>query len=144
MALTLLSGSLIAGPLNDLQKNIANHKGDVIYLDFWASWCAPCRKSFPWLENISRKYSHKGLHVISVNVDSEHSQASDFLRKYPASFDVIYDPNGKVAEHYKLQGMPTVVILNRNGILSDSHIGFFESRVTQYESQLQKLLGSKS
>ena len=78
-----------------LELILAEHKGDVIYLDFWASWCVPCRKSFPWMNAIQKKYQSQRFTVISVNVDANDELAQKFLKKTPASFAVIYDPKGK-------------------------------------------------
>ena len=124
-------------------KLIASHKGKVIYLDFWASWCGPCRKSFPWMNNMQEKYHQQGLVIISVNVDNSKALADEFLAEVPANFNVFYDPKGKVARKFKLKGMPSSYIIDRSGKMVSAHIGFTESKKMKYEEELKTLLNKK-
>ena len=124
-------------------KLIASHKGKVIYLDFWASWCGPCRKSFPWMNNMQEKYQQQGLVIISVNVDNSKALADEFLAEVPANFNVFYDPKGKVARKFKLKGMPSSYIIDRSGKMVSAHVGFTESKKMKYEEELQTLLNEK-
>ena len=87
--------------------DLARYRGKVVLLDFWASWCEPCRHSFPWLNEMQAKYAERGLIVIGVNVDRERADADRFLRDVPAGFDIVYDPDGSLAAQYDLPGMPT-------------------------------------
>ena len=121
-------------------KLIASHKGKVIYLDFWASWCGPCRKSFPWMNNMQEKYQQQGLVIISVNVDNSKALADEFLAEVPANFNVFYDPKGKVARKFKLKGMPSSYIIDRSGKMVSAHVGFTESKKMKYEEELKTLL----
>ena len=86
---------------------LAQFKGQVVYLDFWASWCAPCRESFPWMNRLQNELGHDGLVVIAVNVDRERADADRFLREHPAHFRIVYDPDGLLAEKFGVRGMPT-------------------------------------
>lgn len=122
----------------ELPTLLQQHKGNVIYVDFWASWCGPCRKSFPWMNSMQKKYSD--LKVISINVDNDKSLAAEFLQQVPANFPVIYDPKGRIAKKYKLKGMPSSYIFNKKGILVSSHVGFTETKQKKYEIELQSLL----
>ena len=124
-------------------KLIASHKGKVIYLDFWASWCGPCRKSFPWMNNMQEKYHQQGLVIISVNVDNSKALADEFLAEVPANFNVFYDPKGKVARKFKLKGMPSSYIIDRSGKRASAHDGFTESKKMKYEEELKTLLNKK-
>lgn len=112
----------------------------VIYLDFWASWCVPCRASFPWLNAMQEKYGDEGLVIVAVNVDAERDDADRFLQKYPANFTLVMDPNGELAEHWRLQGMPSAVLLNNSGEELHRHIGFRRDNEQSYEVLLQQLL----
>ena len=96
----------------------------VIYVDFWASWCGPCRRSFPWLNHMQAKYGEKGFTVIGVNVDPSREDAQLFLDKYPATFPLVYDPDGELATRYALQGMPSSILLGADGEELSRHIGF--------------------
>jgi len=126
--------------LRNFEELIASHKGKIVYLDFWASWCGPCRKSFPWLNKMQEKYQQQGLVIISVNVDNDRALANEFLTKVPAQFNVFYDPKGKVARKFKLKGMPSSYIIDRSGKLASNHVGFSASKKMKYEQEIVALL----
>ncbi|MBY6185340.1 TlpA family protein disulfide reductase [Marinobacter hydrocarbonoclasticus] len=99
----------------------------VVYLDFWASWCGPCRYSFPFMNQLQSELGPKGLTIIAVNVDVDPDDAKPFLQKYPADFAIHYDPEGTVAEAYQVPGMPTSYLI-KNGEILTHHIGFRKSQ----------------
>jgi thiol-disulfide isomerase/thioredoxin len=115
-------------------------KGKVVLLDFWASWCGPCRQSFPWLNQMQQKYGAEGLVILAINEDEERADAEFFLKKYPAQFSLVFDKNGKLASQYQLQGMPTSILLDRKGQIRFSHAGFFQKKAAGYEQEIQQLL----
>lgn len=125
---------------NELSLLLAKHKGKVIYLDFWASWCGPCRKSFPWMNKIQSTYSPEQFTVISINLDNDKALAKAFLHTLPASFPVIYDPKGQLAKKYKVKGMPSSYLINSNGELVQQHTGFFNKKIKQYEYEITQLI----
>jgi len=146
LSFSALSNTEPAAEVNVLQnfdKLIASHKGKVIYLDFWASWCGPCRKSFPWMNNMQEKHEQQGLIIISVNLDNNRALADEFLAEVPANFAVFYDPKGKVARKFKLKGMPSSYIINRSGKMVSAHVGFTESKKIKYEEELKILLNKQ-
>jgi cytochrome c biogenesis protein CcmG, thiol:disulfide interchange protein DsbE len=100
-------------------------KGKVVYVDFWASWCAPCRESFPWMNRMQSELGHDGLVIIAVNVDREHADAEQFLRSHAAQFRIVYDPQGRLPEKFAVRGMPTSFLIDRNGHIQSRHEGFF-------------------
>ena len=124
--------------LNKFDLN--QYKNKVVYLDFWASWCGPCRKSFPWLNEIQSKYEKQGLVVIGVNLDTELDQAKQFLKDVPANFRVFSNPDGKLAEKYKLVGMPSSFVIDGKGKVRHRHVGFKKSNIDEYEKSIQSLL----
>lgn len=126
--------------LQNFETLISSHKGKVIYLDFWASWCGPCRKSFPWMNGMQKKYQQQGLIIISVNVDNNKALADEFLAEVPANFNVFYDPKGNVAKKFKLKGMPSSYIIDRSGKMISTHVGFTDSKKIKYEEELKTLL----
>jgi len=95
--------------------NLEKHAGKVVVLDFWASWCVPCRRSFPWMNAMHDKYAQEGLIIIAVNVDRDVADAAAFLAEYPANFEIVYDPEAALAKAYDIQVMPSSFILDRNG-----------------------------
>jgi len=123
---------------NELQQAISENSGKVIYLDFWASWCGPCRQSFPWLNEMQSK--HKNLKIISINLDNNKLLADDFLAETPANFTVIYDPKGKLAKQYKIKGMPSSYLINKTGKLVGAHSGFSVDKQEEYEQSITELL----
>ena len=124
--------------------DLSQYRGKVVYLDFWASWCGPCKQSFPWLAGIARSYASKYLVVVAVNVDMDRSRAEQFLNDYPAGFPVLYDPAGEIATAYKVTGMPTAVLIDRVGHVRFQHSGFLPKNEGEYDEQLRILLGESA
>jgi cytochrome c biogenesis protein CcmG, thiol:disulfide interchange protein DsbE len=120
--------------------DLARFRGKVVVLDFWASWCEPCRHSFPWLNAMQAKYGEHGLVIIGVNVDRERADADRFLRDIPADFQIVYDPAGALATRYDVPGMPTSIVIGPNGNVVGTHIGFRNGLREEREAELQKLL----
>lgn len=126
-----------------LEKKLQENIGKVVYVDFWASWCGPCRKSFPWMNEIQEKYKHQGFNVVSINLDSNKALADKFLVETPANFSVIYDPKGAIAKHFKIQGMPSSMIIGRDGKIKSRHTGFFPNKKTTYQQEIERLLNNE-
>ena len=118
----------------DGNLSLKNYQGQVVYLDFWASWCGPCRKSFPWMNEMQARYGKQGLIIIAVNVDKDQSLAKQFLKKHPAEFTIAFDPDGLAAKQFKVKGMPSSYLIDRDGHILSSHIGF-----TQKVSSIMEL-----
>ena len=127
-------------PTNTGDIKLEEMRGQVVYVDFWASWCAPCRKSFPWLNEMQAKYGEQGLTIIGINVDKDQKLAENFLKKNPAKFKMVYDPDGKLASQYKLIGMPSAYLIDKEGNIQHSHVGFRVSKQQSYEDSIQHLL----
>lgn len=120
----------------DANLDLADYRGRVVVMDFWASWCVPCRRSFPWLNTMSEKYADDGLVIIGVNVDRERREAEDFLAEFPARFRIHYDPEADLARQFDVQGMPSSFIIGRDGNVRNSHIGFKVRRQDEYEAAI--------
>jgi len=120
--------------------NLQQYRGQVVYLDFWASWCSPCRKSFPWMNALHERYADDGLVVLAVNLDQDSDAARRFLQRYPAQFNVVFDPQGKVAERYQLKGMPSSYLIDRQGKLVMTHTGFRTNDADLLEARIKSLL----
>lgn len=125
----LLSQTLWAGtdPLANPEL-----KGKVVYLDFWASWCGPCKESFPWLNQMQAKYKDKGLVIIGINMDKDPAKTEAFLKDTPAQFQIVSNPEGDLAKKYGVKGMPYSVIIDKNGKVIHSHIGFHSGKTKEY------------
>jgi len=136
MMLFLPSAASVAGPALDL----AAQRGKVVYLDFWASWCVPCKKSFPWMEQMQQKYRDRGLKIIAVNLDENPADADRFLKRFPVSFEIVRDPQGELAERYRIEGMPSALLFDANGRVVERHIGFRDSEKAAYEAAIEAVL----
>lgn len=120
----------------------ADYEGKVIYLDFWASWCVPCRQSFPWMNEMRAKYSEQGLHVIAVSLDQDTDLARSFAEEFAAEFTIGFDTDGSLADQFGVRGLPSSVIINREGRLVESHTGFNPKQAVEFEESLVKVLGA--
>ena len=139
IVLAALMGAVMTATAADT-LDLAQYRGKVVLVDFWASWCAPCRRSFPWLNDMHAKYGERGLVVIAVNVDSTRDAAEEFLREVPAQFQIVYDPSGALATRYQVPGMPSSFLFGPDGKLVSNHIGFQQSARDEREAELLKLL----
>ncbi len=127
----------------DKNVKLEDFKGKVVYLDFWASWCVPCKKSFPWMDEIRQKYSEKGFEIIAVNLDKDRSAADDFLKELDVSFTLAFDQSGDSAAQYKLKGMPTSYLIGCDGKVYASHIGFRDKDKVELEKAIVNLINKK-
>lgn len=127
--------SSVAEPLD-----LARHRGRVVIVDFWASWCKPCRQSIPWLNMMRERYGASGLTIIGVNVDAERRDADRFLRDIPIEFEIVFDPEGTLAKQFEVKGMPSSYVFDRAGRLIETHLGFRNATKDEKEAALKTLL----
>jgi cytochrome c biogenesis protein CcmG, thiol:disulfide interchange protein DsbE len=118
-------------------------QGRVIYLDFWASWCKPCRKSFAFMNDLHARYAKQGLVVIAINLDENKNDAEAFLQKYPASFVIAYDKQGDTPKQYGLTVMPSSWIIDKQGNIIHQETGFKEAEQIAIEKIIQQALAKK-
>jgi thiol-disulfide isomerase/thioredoxin len=120
--------------------NVADFRGNVVYLDFWASWCGPCRQSFPFMNELQQELAGKGLSIVAVSVDKTAEDARGFLAKYPAHFATALDAAGVCPKTYGLQGMPSSFVIDRKGVVRAVHAGFRNSDKAGIRTQLLEAL----
>ena len=120
--------------------NLDSYKGKVVYVDFWASWCGPCRESFPWMKKMQQQYGKDGLVIIAINVDQDKKLADKFLSEFKPEFNVLFDKDGTLAEDFKVSSMPSSYVLDREGKPRFKHKGFHLDKQSQYETELNSLL----
>jgi len=125
------SGELVS--LEDL-------KGQVVMINFWATWCAPCRREMPHLEALHQRYSNLGFTLLGVNVDENTSGVEKFLKETPVSFEVLYDPANEVSALYDVVAMPSTVMVDRHGNLRYMHHGYQSGYEHEYQAQIRALL----
>jgi cytochrome c biogenesis protein CcmG/thiol:disulfide interchange protein DsbE len=118
-------------------------RGKVLYVDFWASWCGPCRKSFPWMADMQKKYGASGFAVIAVNVDKKRPDAEKFLQTTPAEFTVVYDPTGAAPTAWAVKAMPSSFLVDAKGNVALVESGFRDENAAELEGRIKALLAAK-
>ena len=116
-------------------------RGKVVYLDFWASWCGPCRVSFPLLTQLRNELGASGFEVLAINVDEVEADARQFLAEVPVSYPVVRDGEGATPQAFGILGMPTGYLIDRHGIVRDIHQGFRKSDIVKLRGAVIELLG---
>jgi DsbE subfamily thiol:disulfide oxidoreductase len=124
----------------DLQR----YKGQVLYVDFWASWCLPCVKSFPFMNRLTRNLKARGLQVIGVNLDEKAEDAQQFLKDNPAAFTIANDTDGSCATKFGVKGMPTSFLVDRKGMIRHVHLGFRPGEAEEFRVLVERLLDEQS
>lgn len=137
LGVSIAASAGAAGPPLALDQ----YRGNVVVLDFWASWCVPCRRSFPWLDAMQRKYADDGLVVIGVNLDSEPEEAAAFLEEFPVGFHIVEDRDAILAVRFELLAMPSAFVIGRDGEIVARHLGFRAAQTEEYEDVLRHALG---
>jgi peroxiredoxin len=115
-------------------------KGRVVMLNFWASWCGPCRQEMPLLDQMHKRYSALGFTLVGVNVDANSKDAEDWLSKTPVSFPVLFDRDSKVSALYDVKAMPSTVFIDRKGNVRYLHKGYKPGDEGEYLNQVRALL----
>lgn len=132
-------------PLFDLpgdagRVRLEAYRGKLVYLDFWASWCGPCKLSFPWMAGLQQRHGGAGLRVVAVNLDIRRDDAAAFLSRIPAGFTIAYDQQGGTARAYGIKGMPSSALIGRDGKLLWLHTGFNENDRAALEARIETAL----
>jgi thiol-disulfide isomerase/thioredoxin len=123
----------------DLQK----YKGQVLYVDFWASWCIPCAHSFPFLNELHEQFKEKGLQIVGINLDENVVDAKDFLAKFPASFTIVADATKQCAKDFDVKAMPSSYIVDKKGFIHHVHLGFRPGETQELRALVESLLAEK-
>ena len=120
---------------------VSEREGKVVVVDFWASWCVPCRRSFPWMNDMIKKYADTGLVIVAVNLDKDRAAADAFLAEFPADFEIRFDPDASLAREFGVEAMPNSFVYGRDGEIVARHLGFKVKKQEEYEAVLVKALG---
>jgi cytochrome c biogenesis protein CcmG, thiol:disulfide interchange protein DsbE len=117
--------------------------GKVVLVDFWASWCEPCRHSFPWMNDMQKKYAHDGLVIVAVNVDNDRAAAERFLDENPTELEIRYDDDRSLVRRFEVVAMPSSFLLDGNGEVVGQHLGFKVLKQDEYEAAIKAALGKE-
>ncbi|MBV8973989.1 MAG: TlpA family protein disulfide reductase [Sinobacteraceae bacterium] len=120
--------------------SLTQYKGQVVMINFWASWCGPCRQEMPLLESIYKKYNKMGFTMLGVNVEPDSNAANAWLKATPVSFPILYDRDSKVSKLYDVAGMPSTVIIDRSGKLRALHRGYKPGDENEYLDSIRSLI----
>jgi thiol-disulfide isomerase/thioredoxin len=115
-------------------------KGEVVYVDFWASWCPPCVKSFPFMSQLTHEFKDKGLKVIAINLDESIEDAKEFLAKRPVNFPILIDASKQCAQDFGVIAMPSTYIIDKKGFVRHIHRGFRTGEAEELRSLIEQLL----
>ncbi len=118
-------------------------RGKVVLVDFWASWCGPCQSAFPALDDMYRSLHERGLEVVAVNLDEKRADADRFLADHPHEMAVVFDPKGKSAEAFGVDGMPTSFVIGRDGRVRFVHVGYTAKTLESYQREIEPLLAER-
>ena len=123
------------------QISLAAHRGKVVYLDFWASWCAPCLTSLPQLEKLRREFPADDFQIIAVNIDKDPAKARAFLAKRPVGYPSASDPKGEWPGRFGIPTMPTSYLIDREGVVRHVHAGFRKGDLDVIRGHVRRLVG---
>lgn len=115
-------------------------KGQVVMINFWATWCGPCRKEMPLLDALYKRYSKLGFTLVGVNVEEDSSGADDYLKETPVSFPILLDAKNQVSELYDVNAMPTTVLVDREGNMRFLHKGYKPGDENEYQNWIRTLI----
>lgn len=148
LAFALLAGLAHGGeaapafalPSSSGNVSLESYRGKFVYVDFWASWCAPCKRSFPWMNDLRKRYPEKDLAIVAINVDASRADAERFLASTPASFTIAYDPAGTTPKQYAIKGMPSSVLVDPTGQIVFRHTGFTSSSARELDEKIAQAM----
>jgi peroxiredoxin len=152
VACSFTVSSLSAGELSGTAPNftltsrtgepvsLADLEGEVVMVNFWATWCGPCRQEMPHLEALHQRYSDLGFTLLGVNVEEDSSLSDKFLAETPVSFPILFDPENDVSKLYDVVAMPSTVMIDRNGNMRYIHHGYKPGYENDYQTQIRALL----
>jgi len=129
------------GTVRPAKVSLDKYKGKVVFVDFWASWCGPCRQSLPLYEKLRAELADKDFIILAVNLDEQDAEALAFLKEHPVQYTVLRDPAGDVPKAFGLVGMPTAYLIDQHGVVHSHHSGFNPPDIDTLRKEVHGLLG---
>ncbi len=148
LALSPVSAEVTRAPAPDFtlksrsgeNLRLSEFRGEVVMINFWASWCAPCRQEMPLLEELYTRYRPLGFTILAVNVEEDPAKAKAMLKEIPVSFPVLFDTQSKVSRLYNVAAMPSTVLVDRDGNIRHLHLGYKPGYEKTYQEQVRALI----
>lgn len=125
----------------DGSLSLADLKGKVVLVDFWASWCGPCRQSLPLYNKLRAEFPRQDFDIVAINLDEDVADAKTFLAQHPIEYTALQNPQGDIAKAFDLKGMPSSYLVDRDGIVRASHVGFDSKDIDGLRTQIAQLTG---
>jgi len=122
------------------RMQLSDLRGEIVMINFWASWCGPCRQEMPLLDQLHNQYKALGFTVLGVNVEENPVKAKDLLKQIPVSFPILFDSDNKVSKRYNVIAMPSTILVDRNGNMRYLHQGYQPGYEMQYQDQVRALI----
>jgi thiol-disulfide isomerase/thioredoxin len=126
--------------LNGKAVTLQQFKGKVVFLDFWAPWCDPCREELPALDALYKKYNNDGLVIIGIDMDNSEKLVAEFLKKVPVTFTILIDRKASMGREYSFRTLPTAFIIGKDGVIRFVHLGYGKEFLQMYEKEIVELL----
>ena len=147
-ASVLASSAMVGKPAPDFalksttgeNLRLSEYRGDVVMLNFWATWCGPCRQEMPLLDDLFNRYERVGFTLLGVNIDDDSQRAIDMMRELGVNFPVLFDATKDVSKLYNVNAMPVTVILDREGNVRHVHQGYKPGYEEKYLNEVRALL----
>ncbi len=127
-------------PSRQGEVSLSNLKGKLVYVDFWASWCRPCKSSFPWMIAMKEKFKNEAFEIVAINLDKNRQQANQFIETQDINFIIAFDPDAHIAEHFGVEGMPSSYLIDPDGRLRFRYTGFWNRSKDEKETMIRDLL----
>lgn len=127
-------------PTQDNPIQLSKLQAKLVYVDFWASWCRPCKSSFPWMISMKEKYKDQGFEIVAINLDKDKTLAYEFIKTQAVNFPIAFDPQAIVAEKYGIEGMPSSYLVDVDGRLRLRYTGFWIKSKDEKEQMIKTLL----
>ncbi len=119
---------------------LSEYRGEVVMINFWASWCGPCRQEMPLLEQLYTRYSPLGFTILGINVEEDSKLAEKLLEEIPVNFPILFDTENDVSEKYNVVAMPSTIMVDRDGNMRYLHLGYMPGYEVDYEKQIKELI----
>ena len=147
-SLSLASSDLAGQPAPDFalksatgeNLRLSEYRGDVVMINFWATWCGPCRQEMPLLDELYSRYQRVGFNLLGVNIDDDSARAMKMIEELGVSFPVLFDSRKEVSELYDVEAMPVTVLVDREGRIRHVHHGYKPGYEDKYLDQIRSLL----